>query len=105
VIRCIVFDVIGRACLGWRKGVTMGVKGAICHWREGEDDTAQKQTRGVIWGSLTTLINSKVVQATRDTHSEANTNANGMNKALSGPFLVSRTGDVGSTKRRVKVPK
>jgi len=56
VIRCIVFDVIGRACLGWRKGVTMGVKGAICHWRESEDDTAQKQTRGVIWGSLTTLI-------------------------------------------------
>jgi len=51
VICCIVFfDAIGRACLGWRKGVTMGVKGAICHWQESEDVTAQEQARGVIGG-------------------------------------------------------
>jgi len=58
---------------------------------------------GCHWGSLTTLI-FESGQATR-VHSNANTDANGMNKALSGPFLVSRTGDVGSTKRQVKVPK
>jgi hypothetical protein len=34
VICCIVFDVIGRTCLEWRKGVTTGVKDAICHWQE-----------------------------------------------------------------------
>jgi len=28
-----------------------------------------------------------------------------MEQVLSGPFLVSRTGDVGSTKRQVTVPK
>jgi len=64
-----------------------------------------KSRRGVSFGGLWPRWSYIVVQATRDTHSEANTNANGMNKALSGPFLVSRTGDVGSTKRRVKVPK
>jgi hypothetical protein len=50
VICCIVFDVIGCMCLGWRKGVTMGVKDAICHWQECEDVTAQKQARGVLGG-------------------------------------------------------
>jgi len=28
-----------------------------------------------------------------------------MEQVLSGPFLVSRTGDAGSTERQVKVPK
>jgi hypothetical protein len=73
MIRCIVFDVIGRTCLGWRKGVTMGVKDAICHWRECEDGTAQKQTRGVIWGSLTTLIKFKKWYKRHVTHTQKQT--------------------------------